>query len=169
MLVHRFWSNQSYLMRGTGGQQDLGEGEAFELGFAGFEEFPYSEVFVQEIDARTQIARIRLRYRPALRNRGVEFADELLGGVTVDGGGWLVVGGKIVPVPPWDPLLPILEQLALYRALDDAREPSSRDQLRREVLTDIAQLASGMADELTTFKSPPPVADIDGGSVPGQG
>ena len=37
---------------------------------------------------------------------------QLFGGVAVDGGGWLVVGGHFIPIPPRSPIMPMLLRTA---------------------------------------------------------
>lgn len=79
----------------------------------------------------------------------------IFGGVGVDGGGFIIVGGKVIPVPPWDPMLKILEQIALYRTSEAATQSWSRDAVRREALTVISEHIETLAEELNPFHSPP--------------
>lgn len=39
---------------------------------------------------------------------------QLLGGVAVDGGGWLILNGRIVPIPPRSPVMSLAEAIASY-------------------------------------------------------
>jgi hypothetical protein len=44
---------------------------------------------------------------------------EVLGGVTSDGGGFIIIGGKIIKVPPRSPLLKLLNALVALEAVSD--------------------------------------------------
>jgi hypothetical protein len=48
------------------------------------------------------------------RHRIDEIYAQVFGGVAKDGGGWIIVGGKIVRVPPRSPVIKILEAAASY-------------------------------------------------------
>ena len=63
-----------------------------------------------------------------------EIAAEILIGVTQDGGGWVLVGGKLHKVPPRSPLVAVLEELAS----SDRVETAAVDDLR-EALEHVAQ------------------------------
>jgi NHL repeat-containing protein len=41
-----------------------------------------------------------------------DLVGQLFGGVAVDGGGWLVVGGHFIPIPPRSPIMPMLLRMA---------------------------------------------------------
>ena len=44
---------------------------------------------------------------------------EILGGVTQDGGGFIIVGGKIIKIPPRSPVLEVLNALVALAAISD--------------------------------------------------
>lgn len=168
VLVHRFQDNRSYLMRGTKGQQDLRDGDLFQVGVSSEPLLPYLGVEVVGIDAHARVATVRIQHRPAAmppvlgpgRTIGggivVDTGGIIIGGVRVDAGGWIIVGGRIVPVPPWNPTFRILEQLALYGASDLSSQPWSRDAIRRDALTAIAGQVEEMLADLSPFHVPAP-------------
>jgi hypothetical protein len=49
-----------------------------------------------------------------------DLVGEILGGITQDGGGWVVVGGKLLKVPPRSPLVRLLQLLADRDSLETA-------------------------------------------------
>ena len=80
----------------------------------------------------------------------------IFGGVTVDGGGWVVIGGTPIPIGPWGPegwsLLPSSKRDALIgMALDElakyVTDAKVREQVRSAVLegirTSLGQLSAG--------------------------
>jgi hypothetical protein len=50
VLIHRFQDNQSYIMRGTNGQQDLVAGDVFQVGKPGGSS-PWTKVEVLNVDS----------------------------------------------------------------------------------------------------------------------
>src|SRR5262249_46492356 len=114
VLLHRFQDNHSYIIRNSRGWQGFGAGDFFERGIPGLD---YLRVEVLSIDDSTEIATVRLRYDVPRdidqAKRGI-FSGQLLGGVAVDGGGAIIVNGRIIPIPPWDPFFRIVEQIVLY-------------------------------------------------------
>lgn len=59
-----------------------------------------------------------------------ELVAEVFGGVASDGGGFIIVGGKIIKVPPRSPLIRVLNTLAALQAGLDARvEQAGQPQL----------------------------------------
>src|SRR6188768_1129137 len=118
VLVHRFENNRSFLMAGTNGQLSLGVGDSFrsrlDLILA-----RGVRVDVDAIDAKKRTATISVRFtardRPPVLPWPPELvAGTLLGGITVDGGGYAIVGGKLVKVPPRGPARDLLAALVDY-------------------------------------------------------
>jgi hypothetical protein len=59
---------------------------------------------------------------------------ELFGGVAVDAGGWLVVGGHFIPIPPRSPIMPMLLRTAgryLGHAIENRELGEQLRQLRQ--------------------------------------
>jgi hypothetical protein len=72
-----------------------------------------------------------------------EIASEVLAGVTSDGGGLIIVGGKIVKVPPRSPLIKAMEALVVLEAAERA---SSSE--RRTIQQSARRLLAGALQEL---------------------
>ena len=162
VLVHRFEDGNSYLMRGTSGQQDLRAGDRFAVGVASTPFLPFMEVQVEAIHPNDRRARIRLNYRPASRLPEERPWADVFGGVTVDGGGFVVIGGRVVPVPPWDPMFTVLEQIALYKTASLAKGHDMRETIQRGVLEEIQKQVSGLLEHMHVFKTPPLKSDLHG-------
>jgi len=72
-----------------------------------------------------------------------EIYGTLVGGVAVDGGGYIIVNGHLIRIPPWDPMVQILIALAAIQSV--SRMNLGETVAGREVLYDlviqVAQLA----------------------------
>jgi hypothetical protein len=112
VFVHRFEDNHSYVMPGTAGNYDLQAGDSFKSGsLAAYS--PGSRVDVISIDDNTLSAVLRLSHRPAavasrLPSALSSLLGQLVGGVAVDGGGGVIIGGVYHPIPPRGPESEIL-------------------------------------------------------------
>jgi hypothetical protein len=65
---------------------------------------------------------------------------EVFGGVSRDGGGFVIVGGKIIKIPPREPITDILHTMAALDALDRIQTVPTAA-LRRNLLQSIATMA----------------------------
>jgi hypothetical protein len=137
VLVHRFEENHSYVMQGHNGSYDLVEGDSFEASVVAAPERTAVEVI--EIDEKRRVARVRLVHRPAASREGIW--GQLVGGVAVDGGGGVIVGGHFHPVPPKGPLVAILEMVASHAASEEIDDVAARGLSQRAALGKIAQHA----------------------------
>jgi hypothetical protein len=101
-------------------------------------------VEVVSFDLPAKKARLRARY-VARRPIVVEGPGQIVGGVAVDGGGFVILpSGKIVKVPPRSPLLEVVSQLALVAEAETVLGRSSFEQVRRTVLADVAKAVDQM-------------------------
>ncbi len=66
---------------------------------------------------------------------------QLIGGVAVDGGGWVITGGYPHPIPPWGPVTEILQLLAANALLAGIASPSAR-QIEQMIFSTISEIAS---------------------------
>lgn len=66
---------------------------------------------------------------------------QLIGGVAVDGGGWVIVGGYPHPIPPSGPATAILRLLAA-NALVAGIENRSAHQIEQMIFSAISEIAS---------------------------
>lgn len=163
VLVHRFEGNHSYLMRSNRGFFDLREGDVFELGFSDNFFAPYTRVDVININASDRIAHLRISYRPARepeldRSR---FGGKIIGGVRVGGRGAIIVGGRIIPIPPNDPTLRILEQLAEFKAGEMSLQPQIGKLMQQEALKIIAKQIEQMQLDADLLSVPAPHTELD--------
>jgi hypothetical protein len=153
LLVHRFDENHSYLTSDTSGDASLAEGDTFEYGVEEVTWRVYGRVEVLSISAQGHTARIRLHHRPAGRLPTPGGAGISFGGIEVDGGGAILLNGRMIRIPPWSPLVRVIEQLAMHEMV---RDTAARGAARRSALQDIASWAEAALDELTELESPPP-------------
>lgn len=68
-----------------------------------------------------------------------DLVAEVFGGVASDGGGFIIVGGKVVKVPPRSPLIRVLNALVALQAISDARVEQV-EELRLAALQSAAKL-----------------------------
>lgn len=156
VLVHRFdaWENRSYLMTGTGGQQALLEGDVFETG-GPYNLTPTIRVEVLEIDAAGHTARLGVQASAGWRPPMLVGTD-LFGTIGIDGGGWLLVGGKIVKIPPRGPITSILEDVARLLATEPGIDVSATNQLRSTLARRIVAAGLELDASIETTTHHPP-------------
>jgi hypothetical protein len=156
ILVHRFEGNRSYLETAASGSQDLVEGDRFASGDPEFPLAAYYEMEVQRIDEAHETAVIHLRHRPALRWREPGLVGQVIGGVEVDGGGAIIIGGHIVKIPPRGPAREIAERLVEVLGAETGADVAASVASRRGALTAIVRsVAQLYADAELVSESPP--------------
>jgi hypothetical protein len=70
------------------------------------------QIRVKSFDLQAKKARISLRVaatRPIVVGPG-----QILGGVASDGGGWLIINGRVIPIPPRSPVMTLAEAMANF-------------------------------------------------------
>jgi hypothetical protein len=161
VLIHEFYDNNSYIMHvqrssaeGLKKVYDLVEGHRFE---AGDPDNPVStdsglSIEVDEIDAEGRTATINVKTRRGFRPR--VGPARILVGVRHGGEGLIIIGGKIVPVPPRSPLYRILEQVAELQESESVRSAPARDIMRREALTSIASQVGAQLQRTHSYRVP---------------
>ncbi|HKG61528.1 MAG TPA: hypothetical protein VKB05_17340 [Pyrinomonadaceae bacterium] len=158
VLVHRFEDNHSYLMPATNGQQDLVANNTFgdNPGNTPFDIFAsVTRLTVDEIDDTNQVATIHLEHRaPQVTAVGPGI---LFGGVAAGGDGFVIIGGKIIRIPPRSPLFRVLEQIALHEAAPVLSSALIGEELRREVFSSIAAIAEQQLQAVQMFSQPAPL------------
>jgi hypothetical protein len=90
-------------------------------------------VKVLEIDEEGQSARLQLVYRPAVKIPQLA-PGRVLSGIATDGGGIVIVGRRIVRIPPRSPLMQLVDQATIYEASSAIPDPSLRQAVRRRSL-----------------------------------
>lgn len=71
-----------------------------------------TQVRILSFDLNAKKARISVRF--AARRPIVVGPGQVLGGVGSDGGGWLILNGRIIPIPPRSPVMSLAEAMANY-------------------------------------------------------
>lgn len=162
VLVHRFEDNRSYIMSANDGQQDLVTGSIFgdDPGNNKFRIFGgLTTLEVLEINDAGQFATIRLEHSaPSIPQVG---PGALFGGVASDGGGWIFIGGKLIPIPPRSPLVPVLEQIAVFESANAVQESQVRESVRREALSSIMTVTERQLSSIRTFTQPAPLQNLE--------
>lgn len=157
VLVHRFDSNHSYLMPATNGSQSLLTGSAFQIGAPNFEYQPYWRAEVTNIDMENLTATLNLALRPAVPPPNVGLVGQILGGVAADGGGWIIVGGHIYPVPPLGPVTELVQQVARYTSVQIYQSGvDSALGSQRAALEDVVRAVVRLYGQSGAISEPPP-------------
>ncbi|MGO4438779.1 WD40/YVTN/BNR-like repeat-containing protein [Rhizobium sp. RAF56] len=73
-----------------------------------------------------------------------EIVATIVAGVIQDGGGWVIIGGHIVRIPPWDPGIDILHGLAAVESAKQIKGAVGRT-LEAQALKAVATLAANAA------------------------
>lgn len=155
VLVHRFQDNHSYLMPSSSGSQDIVEGGKFVSGDPSHLSGYYAAE-VTHIDAQNRTATVSLHQRPAQLVPILE-GIQLLGGVAVDGGGAILVGGRIIKVPPWGPALNLVEQVGRYLEVGTfANGVDTALTARREALAAVVRAAIQLHGDAQAISEQPP-------------
>lgn len=165
VLVHRFEDNRSYLMTSSKGAPDLVAGDLIEWGDEKIAAGPHLSVEVVSIDEAKQTARLRVRRRGAkiVTYSPIRAFDERVdvtmvpeGGGLVDGGGYVIIGGKIIRIPPWNPMFPILHEIAAFEAAALVSDTNVKTTVRQHVLQKLAALVESTMSRTPTFRTPAP-------------
>jgi hypothetical protein len=157
VLVHRAGDNRSYLMQGQSGNADLVAGDRFEVGLANL---PFGEhvlVEVQSIDEAGKAATVHVVYRPNVKPDVPRLdGGQLFGGITVDGGGFIVIGGKVIPVPPRGPVYDLV--VSVGRLLEATEESHRLGQpaIRSRALQHVVRSVGGVARDIELVTHTPP-------------
>ena len=164
ILVHRFDSNHSYLMPAHSGSQDIIAGDKFLEGNSDFPMFGFKEVEVIQIDVQSKTATIRLRQHPnTIKDIEREKYAEVFGGVAVDGGGFILINGKVIHVPPRGPETEILKQLAGYIEMNNYNiGRGAAISMQRQMLESLIMHAASLHKETLPFSENPPGYNIKG-------
>jgi len=80
---------------------------------------------------------------PDLQEVDEKIFGKIVGGVGQDGGGFVIVGGKIFRVPPRGPKWALLESVVALNAVEQLRHPSA-DRMKRDVTETIRDVAKNL-------------------------
>jgi hypothetical protein len=159
ILVHDYPDGHSYIHRGKSRRADLLVGDSFRWGSdpslpvhgAGF------EISVTDIDANARTATIQYELWssnvPGPVGPGIPF-----GGVTNDGGGWVIVNGRVTPVPPRSPEFTLLELIAEARAGQGIRNGVARGIALSQAYEAIGGIAAARTAEIQSYREPAPAS-----------
>jgi hypothetical protein len=157
VLVHEFDFNRSYLLTATNGQDSLQKGDEFLRGDPSEPTglTPVVQIKVVDIDAAARVATLEVTRRPD--RQLLAGPATTLFGAEGDGGGLILIGGKVVKVPPRSPLYAMVEEIAQLQQTGVTVNAQVRDQLHRGTLRAIASLAN---DQLSRMDSPREPIDL---------
>ena len=174
VLVHHFHSGASFIDTGNSGNQGLSAGDKFQQGDAAEPFAPLLQVEVTNIDSAAQMGTLRVTKRVDRRPQAGP-ARPVFGGVTSDGGGLILVGGKVVRVPPRTDFQLMVEDLAVLVESESISHGAARDLLQRNALQSISARANVQLQRMLSYREPAspqleqpgdgdPVYDVSGGS-----
>lgn len=69
-----------------------------------------------------------------------EIVGQIFGGVASDGGGFVIVGGKVIKIPPWSPLREVYEVLGAFEAVGEVEGDEVREMRVAALKTAVRQL-----------------------------
>lgn len=99
-----------------------------------------TRISILSFDVPGRKARIRVQHQMAKPIVAGPMAD-VHGGVAVDGGGFIIVGGKVIKVPPRSPVIGMLSRLAMISQAEEILGDQARTAVTGAVFKEIEQLA----------------------------
>jgi hypothetical protein len=156
VLVHSFAENHSYIMRGTSGNFDLVAGDSFQRGtkregiLINFSSF--TKVEVVTIDEAAHAATIRLVHQAPFVPPSL--VAQVLVGITGDGPGLFILGGKLHRVPPRGLAEDLVANLGAYLDAGEISNTNLRTQVQREALGAMTRSIESRMSELGSTRSP---------------
>jgi hypothetical protein len=165
VLVHTFWNGYSYVHQFQDDLMAMSAGDRFRDGDAGDPLGAYLEVEIVSIDPTQRIATLRVNRKPDRHpdaGPGITF-----GGVDRGGGGFVIVGGKIIWIEPRSPVLQMLEKVAQYEASNTLANGQLRDTMKQDALESIQSWSSSQLQRVRSFGgvAPPAMRLKEGESV----
>jgi hypothetical protein len=149
VLIHYFEDNHSYLMQSQSGSLDLVAGDILEYGSLNLDSSTYGRIEVVQINEDSRTATVRLSYRPGASAGGWERRERA---PELPYKAALVLPDRIVPIRPWDPVVSVLEQLAVYVSVDSVSDPIARDDVRRNSLAEISRYVESSMNEVDSHR-----------------
>jgi hypothetical protein len=164
ILIHRFNTsdNCSYVMGSPAavvatspfGASPQKVGETFQVGD---ENRIFDTVYrceIVSIDNTAQTATIRLAYRPAAVRPGPQQRPFEIGIIGSDAGGIFIQGGVVHRIPPYGPILQIMQQINAYGDAASVRDKGVRSLAEAAALAGIVRHASAARRALDPIRSP---------------
>jgi hypothetical protein len=156
ILVHSFFLGRSYIHAGSTGRENLHVGDRFVQGDTTNPLAPLLLVEVTEVDGNARTATLRVTRRVE-RRAEVVGPGQVIGRGDSDGGVLIIIGGKIIRIPPRSPLRTILEELSAIAAGDSITHGATRDLLQRETWRRIMVHADAQEHRLGRYREPTPL------------
>ena len=145
VLVHYLLGGYSYLVKDTKGNKEGTKGSAYFSDpppdpFPGrWKEQPLFQVKILDIDPVAMIARISIKSKHGkLWRLG---AKRVSRGVMTDGGGWVIIGNKIVHVPPRNPLYNVINSVSNVFSADRLKNVKAKRSVRQKAYENIMKAA----------------------------
>jgi hypothetical protein len=156
VLRHREEGRRSYLM----GSRNMIEGDVLEHGRRNGRN--HLRIDVVRIDEEEEVCDLEITCtQPSLadklRSISGRLSRQVIGNVTRDGGGAVILPeGRIVPIGPWDPTMPMLRALAALQSAEPAEDPAKRLGIERETFAAIIESSQVRLDGPAPLRSPAP-------------
>lgn len=156
VLVHDFFDGHSYLQVADTGNGFLTQGDTFSSGDVSNQPSPLHgaglQITVTDIDPASRTA--TLQVQSWVDTRPEVGPGTILGGVANDGGGWIILNGKVVKVPPRSPLHAMLERMVEVQLVESVRRADARNLAQGHAYGAIAEIADGLAARARDFRVP---------------
>jgi hypothetical protein len=154
VLIHTFWNGRSYVHQYEDDQMAMAAGDRFKEGDSGDPLGAFLSIEVASINEEQRIATLRVSRKP---NRHPNAGPGItFGGVDRGGGGFIIVGGKVVWVPPRSPILQILEKAIQFEESDAVTNGPIRDTMKQDALEAIQTWSSRQLQQNRSYQGPAP-------------
>ena len=158
VLVHDYFDGHSYLQLADDGNDSMTAGDTLSQGDVTDQPRPFHggglQITVTGIDPTQRTATIRVRqWRDQRLRLG---PGRLIGAVANDGGGWLILNGKIVKVPPRSPLVGIMEQMLQVQQAEGLTHTEARGLAQQRAYQAIAEMAGTASARALSLREPTP-------------
>ena len=160
VLIHRLEGGYSYLVPPPVARRDhFTVGDVVERGDADNPLSSYYRLEVLAIDPVAEVCDLRFvlrRSRDPFEYLVSIDSAQVIGSVPIDGEGFLIRPGGIVPVGPWDPTFRILKNVASFQTVNQIEDTASREAAQRSALLSIIDTARLQLEGLEPIKVPAP-------------
>lgn len=152
VLVHDFFMGNSYLHTGISGAQGLTAGDQFQVGEANDPLASLLQVSVVEINPNERTATLSVVRRQD--RHPVVGPGQIYGGVAHDGGGFIILNGKIYRIPPRSPVLTMVEDLAELLESEGISHGLARGLVQQNVYQKLSARATERLEQMASFQTP---------------
>ena len=149
VLVHYIADDTSYLVA------ELGNGSDFSWGNPLWPFESHGSIKVDAIDDGAETATITTSYSPARRIPLDGPAWSVFGGEFADAGGLVILGGRIIRIPPRSPELRLVEAAAALASISDVQlTPTLKTAARADIYAKVAVDIDEAHEHITGVSSP---------------